>query len=132
MAFWKSTDYILWEVKAKIQIVKKYILQTDSRNKLIAIGHTMHKVRMTFSVDKMLQTFPSGSHSLLSNHSTITTQLAQVIPAQAYQSSPKQSPVTSPRQTAPSPLSPRKSPVTSPRTVGFNQLQPSPPEFNGK
>jgi hypothetical protein len=36
--FWMSTDFVLWEVRTKVTIIKKYILVADSWSKLLAVG----------------------------------------------------------------------------------------------
>lgn len=46
--FWMSTDFVLWEVRTKVTIIKKYILIAGSWNKLLAVGQTLNKLRSYF------------------------------------------------------------------------------------
>jgi hypothetical protein len=60
--FWMSTDFVLWEVRTKVTIIKKYILIADSWNKLLAVGthnpphtltaHTAHARPHTHTHDR--------------------------------------------------------------------------------
>jgi hypothetical protein len=40
--FVKSTDFVLWEVKTKVTIIKRYVLIAESWSKLLAVGTSPH------------------------------------------------------------------------------------------
>jgi hypothetical protein len=45
--FVKSTDFVLWEVKTKVTIIKRYVLIAESWSKLLAVGTLPHTLTHT-------------------------------------------------------------------------------------